>query len=352
MQANVEAKLEAVNSEVRGIRTSLKEVKCGFDQLKEAVLEKTESKEKKQEEIAADVSGTASGGREKQLIFVAGGLLESSVEIFYYRQRVWSLLKPLPGDYHSASSFVYNYHVTVAGGSNFGGGDFDNMIRMSTHPIPDLSINWSDFAAKLPAKIYGHSSVVYKDSLFVTGGYNEDQRVISDCIYKVKLKPPHTVKLVSKMPEPRYYHSAVLCDDSILIIGGMKTGNCKDNLSSIVSYDIQKNECQQLPALPYAVSEMATVKWAENVVIIGGAEKDAKALNNVIIYNKKTGNSHMLPPMLHKRRGCMAVVIQNTIVVLGGLGKKSVESFSFQRYSWEELPDMKENRWLATAVVI
>ena len=81
----------------------------------------------------------------------------------------------------------------------------------------------------------------------------------------------------------------------------MRTRNYKDNLSSVLSYDIETNECQQLPELPYPVSGMATVKWGENVVIIGGADKDFKALNNVIIYNVKTGNSHMLPPMLRKR---------------------------------------------------
>ena len=354
LNANVEAKFEAVNNEVKGMKTSLNEVKDGFEQLKEAVLEKMGSKERKQEEITADVSETASGGREKQHIFVAGGLGKNSVEIFNYRQRLWSLLKPMPNTRWSASSFVYNDHATVVGGLEIPTA-FDNMIQMNVRRVPDLSINWSDFAAKLPAKMCGHSSVVYKDSLFLFGGYNQDQRVISDCIYEIQLKPPYAVKLVAKMPEPRVYHSTVLCDDDILIIGGTKTGNSKDNLSSVLSYDIKKNECRQLPALPYEVSEMATVKWAENVVIIGGADKDGKALNKVIIYNTKTGNSHMLPPMLHKREGCTAVVIENTIVVLGGLGGgllKSVEGFSFESYSWQELPDMKEDRYFATAVVI
>ncbi|CAB4021035.1 E3 ubiquitin- ligase NRDP1 [Paramuricea clavata] len=355
LQANVEAKFEAMDNEVRGMKMSLNEVKDGFDHLKEAVLEKIESKERKQEEITRDVSGTASGGRENQHIFVAGGGGRNSVEIFNYRQRLWSLLKPMPGNRDEASLFVYNNHVTVAGG--WCGAAVDNMTRIKIHPVPDLSINWSNFAAKLPAKMFAHSSVVYKDSLLVTGGYNVDQRVFSDCIHKVQLKPPHTVKLIYKMPEPRFRHSTVLCDDSILIVGGRKSGKCKDNLSSVLSYDIKKNECQQLPALPYPVSEMATVKWAENVVIIGGADKDGEPLNNVIIYNMKTGNSHMLPPMLHKRKECMAVVIENTIVVLGGADEKrndlkSVEGFNFERFSWQELPDMKEARYLATAVVI
>ena len=354
--ANMEAKFEAVNNEIREMRMSLNEMKDGFDHLKETVLEKIESKERKQEEITRDVSGAASGGRENQHIFVAGGVGRKSAEIFNYPKRLWSLLKPMPKNRSKASSFVYNNHVTLAGGLS-SNRSLDNMIRITIDPIPDLSISWSDFAAKLPASTCAHNSVVYKDSLFVTGGYNADQDVYSDCIHEVELKPPYTVKLLSKMPEPRACHNTVLCDNSILIVGGRKTGHYKDNLSSVLSYDIKNNKCQQLPELPYPVSAMATVKWGENVVIIGGVDKNSKVLNNVIIYNGKTGNSHMLPSMLHKRKGCMAVVIENTIVVLGGQNErgnnlKSVEGFSFNRYTWEELPDMKESRCFATAVVI
>ena len=357
INANMEARFEAVNNEVRGMRMSLNQMKDGFDHFKEAVLEKIESKERKQEEITKDVSGAASSGGENKHIFVAGGEKKNSVEIFNYPQRLWSLLKPTPKYRHTASSFVYNNHVTLAGGYCHGVGWVDNMIQMNIHLVPDLATNWTDFAAKLPARMSVQSSVVYKDSLFVTGGYNADHDVYSDSIHEVKLKAPYTVKLLSKMPEPRARHSTVLCDDSILIVGGTKTGYSKDNLRSVSSYDIKNNECQQLPELPYPVSDMATVKWGENLVIIGGYDKDSKALNNVIIYNVKTGNSHMLPPMLHKRYGCMAVVIENTIVVLGGKDErenalKSVEGFSFDRYTWEELPDMNEGRWLSTAVVI
>ena len=347
LQSNMEAKFETVNSEMRKMRMSLNE-------MKEAVLEKKESKERKQEEITRDGSATVSGARESQHIFVAGGVETNSVEIFNYSQRLWSLLKPLPRRRESASSFIYNNHVTLAGG--YCDGSLDNMIRMNIERLPDLPMNWIDFAAKLPARMFGHGSVVYKDSLFVTGGYNEDHEVSTDCIYEIELKLPHTVKLLSKMPQPRAYHGTVLCDDSILIVGGQKTWSYQDNLSSVLSYDIMNNECQQLPELPYPVSEMATVKWGENVVIIGGTDKDGKVLNNVIIYDVKTGNSHMLPPMLHKRSECMAVVIGNTIVVLGGEDERrkklnSVEGFSFDRYTWEELPNMKEPRWLSTAVV-
>jgi N-acetylneuraminic acid mutarotase len=158
------------------------------------------------------------------------------------------------------------------------------------------------------------------------------------------------------MPEPRLEHSTQLFDDNLLIVGGRTTDRYQDSLSSVVLYDIKKNECKQLAPLPYEVSEMATVRWGDNIVVIGGADKHSKALDTVIIYNVKTEQSHMLLSMRCKRYGCAAVVIGNNIVVLGGYGEqgrlKSVEAFNFESYTWQELPEMSQARSLYTAVVV
>ena len=73
------------------------------------------------------------------------------------------------------------------------------------------------------------------------------------------------------------------------------------------------------------------------------------------MYNVRTEQSHMLSPMRCKRWSCTAVVVGNNIVVLGGLGEqgelKSVESFNFERNTWEELPEMSQTRFWHTAVV-
>jgi N-acetylneuraminic acid mutarotase len=102
---------------------------------------------------------------------------------------------------------------------------------------------------------------------------------------------------------------------------------------------------------------MATVRWGDNIVVIGGTDKRSKRLHTVIIYNVKTEQSHLLPPMTCKRRGCTAVVIGNNIVVLGGDDErghdlKSVETFNFESYTWEELPDMSQARSFHAAVVV
>jgi N-acetylneuraminic acid mutarotase len=64
----------------------------------------------------------------------------------------------------------------------------------------------------------------------------------------------------------------------------------------------------------------------------------------------------MLPDMKYKRRGCVAAVVKDTVIVMGGEDEsgnalKSVESFRFDRYSWNELPEMRNKRSCAIAVV-
>jgi hypothetical protein len=344
IKTDMEGKLEAVNNEVRGLKTALIQ---GFDEMKDVLVKM----EDRIEEKVTKVRNAASGNKEN--IIVAGGDGSDSVEMFNWRQRTWSPLQSLPKKRRGATSFVYHNHVTIAGG--YCSAYVDDTIRMSTNPNPDLSTHWSDCPVKLPGKLGYHSSALYNDQLIVTGGYNGN--AVSDHIHEVQLTPPYTAKTLSRMPEPRMCHSTQLFDDSLLIVGGSTTGSYFGNLSSVVLYDIKKNECKQLAPLPYEVSQMATVRWGDNIIVIGGIDKRGNVLETVIIYIVKTEQTCMLPPMRCKRRLCTAVVIGNNIVVLGGKDEqgrnlKSVEAFNCESYTWQELPEMSQARSLHTAVVV
>ena len=343
--ANMERKLEAVNNEVKELKTAFVEA---FDQVKDTLV-KIEDNIK---ENARKVRNAPSGDREN--IIVAGGYGNDSVEMFNWRQRTWSPLQSMPKKRYGATSFVHNNQVVIAGGDCAGSGGVDDMAKMNVDPHSDLSAHWSECPVKLPVKLEHHSSVLYNDKLMVTGGH--DGVATSDKIHEVQVDPPYTVKTLSSMHEPRQGHCMGIFDDSLLILGGKTTQLCEDNLSSVVLYDIKNNLCKQLTALPYEVCLMATVRWGDNVVVIGGADKHAQALNTVILYNVKTQQSHMLPPMRCKRWGSTAVVVGNNIVVLGGHSGqgqlKSVECFNFERNSWQELPEMSQARFYHTAVVV
>ena len=348
IKTDMEEKLGAVNNDVTGLKTALIE---GFDQMKD-VLVKMEDRIK---ENTRKVRNTASGDKEN--IIVAGGKGTDSVEIFDWSQKSWVPLQAMPKKRWGANAFVHNNHVIIAGGSCTGSGYVDNMIRMNIDPNPDLSTHWSDCAVKLPAKLMFHSSVLYNNQLYVTGGFIESLDQTSDSIHEVQLVPPYAVKTLSRMPEPRQGHCTEIYGDNLLIFGGSPTKRIQDSLSSVVLYDIKANECKQLAPLPYEVSHMETVRWGDNIVVIGGIDKDDKVLDTVIMYNVKTEKSHMLPSMRCKRWGCTAVVIGNNIVVLGGRNEqghdlKSVEAFDFESYHWEELPEMYQERLFHTAVAV
>ncbi|CAB4007766.1 RING finger 151-like [Paramuricea clavata] len=348
MKTDMEEKLGAVNNDVRGLKTALIE---GFDQMKD-VLVKMEDRIK---ENTRKVRNTASGDKEN--IIVAGGDETGSVEIFNWSLKLWSPLQSMPKKRWGATSFLYNNHMMIAGGGCTGSGYVENMIRMNIDLNPDLSTHWNDCAVKLPAKLAYHSSVLYNNQLMVTGGCIESFNKTSDGIHEVQLVPPYAVKMLLRMPEQRQGHSTEIIDDNLLIFGGGTTQKSKDNLSSAVLYNLKTNECKQMVPLPYEVCDMASVRWGDNIVVIGGVGKDGNELDTVIMYNVKTEQSHMLPPMRCKRRGCAAVVIGNNIVVLGGMDEqghdqKSVEAFNFESYHWEELPEMSQERSFHTVVVV
>ena len=229
--ADVGEKIGAVNNEVIGLKTALAE---SFDQMQD-VLVKMEDRIK---ENTRKIRNTSSGDKDK--IFVAGGHKSSSVEIFNWSQKSWAPLQSSPQNRFGATAFVHDNHVVTAGGCCDSFNFFDNMIRMKIDPNPDLSTHWSDCPVKLPAKLVCHSSVVYNDHLYVAGGCIDGFNQISDRIDEVRLVPPYTVKTFSRMPEPRQGHGMEIFDDSLLVLGGSTTLYCKDNLSSVVLYDIRK----------------------------------------------------------------------------------------------------------------
>ena len=340
--ADMEGQLQAVRNEMRGMKTALVEMKD--------VLVKVEDKI---EENPRKRRRTASGDKEN--IIVAGGDGVDSVEMFNWRQKTWSLLQSMQKKRWGATSFVHNNHVTIAGG-RCPAGYIDDMIRLNINPNVVLPMRWSSCPVKLPSELANYSSVLYNDYLIVTGGYSGGDAP-SNHIYKVQLVSPYAVRTLSRMPEPRQYNSTQLFDDNLLIVGGKKTIHNEDNLSSnVVRYDINTMERNELAPLPYEVSMMATVRWGDHIVVMGGCDIDGNDLNTVIMYNVKTQEHRMLPPMSCTRSGCTAVVIENNIVVLGGSSGrerlKSVEAFNFKSYAWEKLPKMFRKRRLATAVVV
>ena len=161
IKTEVEEKFGAVSNEVKKLKETLVE---SFGQMK-SVLVKMEGSIK---ENTRKIRNTSTGDKDK--IFVAGGIENDSAEIFDWSRKSWAPLQSMPEECFAATGFVHDNHVVTAGDCYTDHGFFDNMIRMKIEANPDLWTHWSDCPIQLPAKLAYHSSVVYNDYLYVSGG--------------------------------------------------------------------------------------------------------------------------------------------------------------------------------------
>jgi hypothetical protein len=362
VELTVVAKIELVQEKLNKQEESNRRLEADNDEMKKSLneiakqLEKMTqqpSHEEQAEEMKKGVAQDGGMAREAKVVVAGGTNLRAvnSVEMFSLATGTWTPLQPMRERRSGASSVIHNNQLFVVGGY------FKSMEKLLLNAVQaDQSIPWENVPAELPGRSHGHCSVVYNGRLLVIGGYDLDKSAYSDSITEISLVAPYTSKLLATMQQKRCYHGFAIFGDKILIIGGRKTSVCTSALTSVVMYDITKNKCQELAPLPYPMYKMATVKWGDdNVIVIGGGDSKNKPLNKVLMYNIKTQKSHMLPDMKYRRKGCVAAVVNDTVIVMGGKDDinclKSVEHFRFNNYRWEELPEMHEVRSKATAVV-
>ncbi|XP_046855894.1 kelch-like protein 12 [Xenia sp. Carnegie-2017] len=253
----------------------------------------------------------------------------------------------MENEHIEASSFIYNDNLFVVGGKR--------CKSMEALNIKQFPLTWRKVPTELPYECRGHQTVVYKEQIFLIGGYIDGKK--SDLISEIKITgaKSHVLKELCHMPEPLKGHRAVVVDDKILIFGGDEKYTLL--LSSVLEFDPRTLTFREMPPLPPKLIGMATVQWKDQVVLLGGWDR-RKRLNSVIMYDIKTGKITVLPSMLEERYGCCAVITGDTIVVMGGKNDKwedlkSVECFEMgSSSSWTYLPSMNESRVAAIAEVL
>ena len=262
------------------------------------------------------------------------------------RKNGWFEVSRMSDSHAGASSFIYNDQLFVVGGAR--------TKSIETLNLSELPLKWLKFAGELPYEFGDHQTVVHQQRIIHIGGYDYTRGETSNMISELQLTSPCTMKELCQMPEPRRVHGAEIFEDKVLILGGYDGGNALD---SVLEFDVKKNKVKKMARLPCALWGMATVRWRDKVVVLGGRDGKRNILNDVYMYDCKTGKITALPPMLEKRWRCCAVITGDTIVVMGGDNEElntlsSVECFTMGGSTWEYLPDMNEARYAPSAQVL
>ena len=342
--------LGEVKKEVKDIKDNLSTVNKDMDEVKvmmTQVLEKLNMLEKLNK-LPSPAEGMLNTPRQDILIAGGGGGGEwciRSTEIYSWEKNGWFQVSSMNEKHEGASSFIDKDQVFVVGGLR--------NKTIESLDINKLPLKWKKFSGKLANAFRYHQTVVCQQSVIHIGGYNFDERKRSNLISELQLTLPCAMKVLCQMPEPRACHGAEVVEDKVLIFGG----NSAETMDSVLEFDPTTNKCEEMPKLPFGLSSMATVHWRDEVVVLGGEDKDTQARNDVFMYNSKTGKITALPSMLKKRYDCCAVITGDTIVVMGGENEEyetlsSVECFTMGSSTWKYLPAMNYVRGKAVAEVL
>jgi N-acetylneuraminic acid mutarotase len=292
-------------------------------------------------------------GRSK--IFVCGGqdgkYNLKSVESYSWPENSWTVEPAMKEARSGPSSFVHERQIYVSGGWT-GTQCTDSSESLN---VDEENIEWIQSPLRMPIKCSGHKMVSHENSAILTGGF--DAGNVLDGIYEIKLIPPYTSKLLTQMPEPTCGHGCHIIDNQVVVVGGKTSKYTKDAKNTVYVYDMNNNECKTLPPLSSPITDMASVSYKGNVILIGGLNEKVQTLNSVVMYDVKTGKIKMLPCLNHKRAGSAAVITGNVIIVMGGYDYEtktylnSVECLDLRSNVWRELSPMKTKRAWATAVI-
>ena len=351
----MKASLIQMEDQIKEVSKAQKEI---FEAKKNLTAEKKACAKKKQGNIVVV------GGKSQEGIPVRYCEL-NSVEMYFLANRAWSKLSPMQQSRASPTAHFYDGRVMVTGGhyrSNRNHTRNIEYIHIHEEMGKSCPDEFSSFAPQLPIKCAGHKTAILNHHLWMVGGNNYDKSSCkwwnSNVIYAMSIKSPHTCNLKCRMPTPLSYHGLEIVNGNELsIIGGSTTGFIEDVVDTVLFYNTVSNTFREMHPLPFPMFDMATVKHGEDVIIIGGHNKDGEELNTVFKYNCKKNECDQLPGMKYKRSECAAVISGNKVFVMGGYNEEqgclsSVECFHLDDQVWYELPSMNEAKDKIAAVLV
>ncbi len=290
----------------------------------------------------------------------------NSVEMYSLANKTWRKLAPMKQKRASATAHFYKGRVMVAGGdyqlvSGTKTIEYVQVHQEASSGNRPESINstfqdeFASFVCQLPYMLNtsNHKTSILDDQRWIVASEKEIGNV--SAIYLTSIIPStDTFVRRCQLPKLLLYYGLEIVGSELLIIGGSYAGYA---VRTVLSYNMATNALRELYPLPFPLLGMATVKHGDDVIIIGGQNKDGKYLNTVFKYSIKKCECQPLPHMKHKRGECAAVISGNKVFVMGGYNKEqgylsSVECFDLEHQVWHELPSMNEAKYRLAAVLV
>ncbi|CEG46013.1 Kelch repeat-containing proteins [Plasmopara halstedii] len=212
-----------------------------------------------------------------------------------------------------------------------------------------------------PSQRKSHSVVIYKDSLFVFGGFDGDRRLNDFYSYNFLTQTWTDVFVnAGQSPTPRFGHAAVVYDNEMYIFGGNDNHYDRESLSSrssseygrpdsgrhvndMHSFSLETNSWSLIRAtgeVPYPRDGASIVVYNHNGLLFGGYDRDLGCLNDVHLFNFETRVWSRLetkgtPPTVCNHP--LVTLYKNSLIVFGGKMEPNLYQLDLETNTWEAI---------------
>jgi len=223
----------------------------------------------------------------RDYVYFFGGYTKKDGEyfndVFRYSipNKVWETVRTSGDDPPARtdhSCVVQNNRMLVFGG-------FDGRVRFQDLQMLDLEQHrWEQppeagaMATPPPMGRFGHTAVIYNNSMFIFGGWNGHETL--DDLYEFSLGTFQWYNVPNRgrnVPKSRYRHSAAVYGCSMFIFGGVDKN--QDRFADLFEFNIDTREWAQINTMghpPTARTFHRAVVWGGYMYVLGGFDGSRK----------------------------------------------------------------------------
>ncbi|GIY38410.1 uncharacterized protein CDAR_367631 [Caerostris darwini] len=283
---------------------------------------------------------SAEFSKETPTILVIGGMnpknlhtigVGGAVLNYNPKQDKWVKYSTVPAPRHNHSAVFYNECLYIIGGCNPLETLQQNgyIAKRSCYKLDTSTQKWSSLQ-DMKFKRYDHGLVVFDGQIYALGGQDDEERLLKNVeVYDIK-KNKWKV-LSSEMCCGRKAMGVAVFSNKIWMAGGLMQPD-KEVTFQVVSYvdyydPKQKRWSSNVYSLPEPRCYCNLVVWTNRLYCIGGMVKKPRdkmsPTDQVWFFNSKTEKWEDGPTLPVARMGCVALVYDSDLYVVGGFDPES-----------------------------
>lgn len=215
---------------------------------------------------------------DSKFIYLFGGTdgqsRNNDLHRFDPQSKTWALISVTgspPLSRSGSQCAIYKSSIYFFGGYTKKDGEYFNDL----HTFDIESSQWEEVkcsSPEQPLQRTDHTLSIYKDSLYVFGGYDGKTRFNDLCIFNIPSRT-WTIKQDPNYPTNRFGHSSVVCSDKLIIFGGW---NGHITLNDVWLYSFQNDRWTEMAhnTLISPRYRHIAVSIGNSMFVFGGVNKE------------------------------------------------------------------------------